>query len=247
MPSVRLDLPVRPLLWLLVAAFGLTSTGRAERGPLPYQRLGVANGCFVESVALLDSFAETAGPDTWSRLLRWGASKDDEEVTGHAVAVVESGSALWCWDVNFGWKKLPTPLDQKDQVEAVSPQLTARYPDISPRFPELLQEFSQAPDPAPPGVPQTDVSAVRDAGIAAAALGRHRPVNAVQFTYGLDGEATVSGAVIFAYNGRMFVYTPDKGTFGSRARGSVHNARLVAEMLRRIFPGARSVEPLPAG
>jgi hypothetical protein len=44
----------------------------------------------------------------------------------------------------------------------------------------------------------------------------------------------------------MFIYTPTKGTFASRARGSIHNVRVVGEMLRRLFPGARNVTGLAA-
>jgi len=232
----------------LAFALGAAALPAAEAPPLRHERLGVANGCFVESVALLDDFTEANGSDHWSRLLRWGAEKDDEEVTGHAVAVCESGGAIWCWDVNFGWKRLATSPEAKDTVEAVSPAITARYPDISPRYPMFLQEFAQEPDPAPPSeVIQTENPEVHDVSVAAAALARHRPVNAVQFAYGTDGAEAVGAALIFEYNGRIFIYTPGKGTFASRARGSVHNVRLVAEMLRRLYPGARAVRPIAAG
>jgi len=220
-------------------------TCAAEGPPLSHERLGVSNGCFVESVALIDSFNESFGSDGWARLLRWGAQKDDEDVQGHAVAVCESDGKLWCWDVNFGWKELKNPITEKEQAELISPALTARYPQISPKYPMYLEEFVQSPDPTPPQpVLETDNNAVRDASVAAAALAKHRPVYAVKFLYGVDGSESESAAVIFEYNGRIFIYAPDKGTYPSRVRGTVRNARVVAEMLRRLFPGARAIQPI---
>ncbi|MCX6956487.1 MAG: hypothetical protein NTV51_30510, partial [Verrucomicrobia bacterium] len=59
----------------------------AEKPPLPHAPMGVANGCFVESVALLDEWQEKVGTGSWSRLLRWGAKEEEEVVAGHAVAI----------------------------------------------------------------------------------------------------------------------------------------------------------------
>ena len=115
-------------LALLVAMAATALPLAAEGPPLAHERLGVSNGCFVESVALIDSFNETFGSDGWARLLKWGAQKDDEDVQGHAVAVCQSDGKLWCWDVNFGWRELKNSVDEKEQAELISPALTVCYP-----------------------------------------------------------------------------------------------------------------------
>ena len=61
----------------------------AEKAPPGHVPMAVANGCFVESVALLDAWPEMAGAESWAKLLRWGAKEEEEVVAGHAVAVVE--------------------------------------------------------------------------------------------------------------------------------------------------------------
>src|SRR5690606_4174311 len=53
---------------LLLSVSGM----RAAVGPFPHERMGVANGCFVESVAFGDDLREREGEGVWYRLLQWG-------------------------------------------------------------------------------------------------------------------------------------------------------------------------------
>ena len=99
-----------------------------EKPPLQHAMLGVANGCFVETVAFLDRWNETQGAEAWSRLLQWGAREDEEVVMGHAVGFCESRGALWSWDSNFGWTKLQVGLEQRDNAAAVAAPVLKRYP-----------------------------------------------------------------------------------------------------------------------
>ena len=46
--------------------------GAAEKPPFAHAPMGVANGCFVESVAMLDAWQETMGAEAWAKMLRWG-------------------------------------------------------------------------------------------------------------------------------------------------------------------------------
>ena len=55
----------------------------AERLPLPHAMMG-ANGCFVESVAILEHWQEAKGGNARARLLQSGAKADGETVAGHA-------------------------------------------------------------------------------------------------------------------------------------------------------------------
>ncbi len=85
----------------------------AERLPLPHAMMG-ANGCFVESVAILEHWQEAKGGNARARLLQSGAKADGETVAGHAVSVCEVQGALWCWDINFGWSKLTLDPTQRE-------------------------------------------------------------------------------------------------------------------------------------
>jgi len=211
---------------------------------LPHGQIGLENGCFVESVVLADAFTEAYGADAWVRVLRWGAEKDSETVTGHAVAVCEARGALWCWDVNFGWKRLEVADADKGEVAKVSPEILARYPGVLPRYPVYFAPLAQEPDPSPPSSVSSPIGAVQQADQCALALSRHRPVYAVTFTHGEPDSPVSSAAVFFAYNGQICVYCPENGTVACRARGSIRNARLVSEVLHRLFPGARDIRPL---
>ena len=107
--------------------------------------MGVANGCFVESVAFLDRWHERFGGEAWARMLQWGAKEEEEVVAGHAVAVCEAKGKLWCWDINFGWKPVPAESAQREKVETVATSILARYPKISAYFPNYRFDFPQAP------------------------------------------------------------------------------------------------------
>lgn len=222
---------------LTVAAVGLAAPP-AEKPPLQHAMMGVANGCFVESVAFLDHWQEAQGVDAWARLLQWGAREEDEIVAGHAVAVCEARGALWSWDINFGWSKLPIELAQRDAAEIVAVPLTKRYPRIAAQFPTYRRDFPQSPSANPP-VEQFAAAntALRDATIVGARLAKQRPVNVVRFSYGEDAAKRESAAVVFVFNGRYCVYVPEVGTIPFRVRTGVENLHVIQELLRRRFPG----------
>lgn len=225
----------------LLAAAGL----RAAPGPFVFAKIGVANGCFVESVAFGDDLRARAGDDVWYRLLQWGAKEADEVVAGHAVMVFEHREKLWSYDINHGFTALDAGVAQREDVALVARQVTAPYVGkITPRYPTYREDFPQQADPTPP-VPSEDVEDrdVRDAGLVAVRLAKHRPVTLVEFDYPKDGGTRRAAAVAFVYNGRMCVYTPAAGTVPFRVRAlSVENTRQLQELLRRIYPGASNLK-----
>ncbi|MEZ0217581.1 MAG: hypothetical protein ACAH89_10635 [Rariglobus sp.] len=208
--------------------------------PFPYARMGVANGCFVESVAFGDALRTRLGGETWYRILQWGAKDEDEVVAGHAVLVFQTLGQLWSYDINYGLNALETPVTNRDNVAAVAKEATAPYVEkITPRFPLYREDFPQTPDAKPPaefdGVVEKDL---RDAGLVAGRLAKYRPVALVEFTYPTDGVPQRGAAVAFVYSGRLCVYSPAYGTVPFRARAlNVDNLRQLQEMLRRIHPG----------
>lgn len=217
----------------------------AENIPLRHEMLGVANGCFVETVVFLDRWAEVNGPDAWARLLQWGAREDEEVVMGHAVAICEVRGALWCWDGNFGWMKLAIDAAQRDAAEVVAVPVWKKYPKVSARFPLYRADFPQVPASVMPVAQLTNSSAaIRDASIVAAHLAKRRPVNAVRFYYRAGEEKRESAAAVFVFHGRYCVYVPEIGTVPFRVRGDVANLRLIQDLLRRGFPGVTGLEKL---
>ncbi|HEY5078198.1 MAG TPA: hypothetical protein VII43_00060, partial [Opitutaceae bacterium] len=210
----------------------------AEKPLFAYQRLWVANGCFVESVACYDAFHEAFGGEGWARVLQWGSREDEVMVAGHAVAVFESDGVLWCWDVNHGWMRLSVPADERDDAAAVSAPVVANYPRLTAVYPMMAEDGAQAPAAGPPGAePDAGDEGSRDASQAALRLARHRPVNLIEVTQVQDGVTRTSEAVVFAFGGRMCLYAPASGTTTFRTRSSVWNVRLILEMARRVFPG----------
>jgi hypothetical protein len=222
---------------VLAVAFLIAGILRAaEAPPVVHAAMGVPNGCFVETVALLDDYAAAAGPGAWARLLQWGATEEDEAVAGHAVAVVESRGKLWCWDVNFGWSSLAIPPARREEVATVAAPLTARYPAISPRSPAYRFDFPQAPDGA---ARPAAVGADGPAKTVAARLAKHRPVNLVEFTYTENGAPRRGAAVVFLFHGRYCIYSPEKGTVPFlRGTGSVQLLARITASLRRMYAGA---------
>lgn len=226
-------------------ALALGAAAPAEKPPLRHEMMGVANGCFVETVAFLDHWQESFGSESWARLLQWGAKEEEEVVTGHAVAVCEARGKLWCWDINYGWKPVPAALAQRDQPEAVAPSILARYPRVSGRFPTYRHDFPQAPAAAPPIADPAHANAsVRDASIVGERLARVRPVNVVRFTHGGADDRRESAAAVFVFHGRYCIYVPELGTTPFRTRGSVENLRLIQQCLQRLLPGASGVKKL---
>lgn len=224
---MRLTLGI--LAWLTVAV-----VRAAEAPPLAHQAMGVPNGCFVETVALLDEFADAAGGSAWGRMLQWGATEQDEVVAGHAVAVVESRGKLWCWDVNFGWSALAIPTAQREEAAVVAVPLTARYPGISPKWPSYRFDFPQKSEAAAKLPP----AAAGPATTVAAHLAGHRPVNLVEFSYVENGVPKKGAAVIFLFHGRYCIYTPEKGTVPFlRGPGGIRAIPTILACLRRIHTG----------
>jgi len=238
---------------MVLAVAGSVAVPRAahaqtrERPPVHYEPMRVANGCFVESVACFDLFRESAGEDAWARVLQWGAQDAEVMVAGHAVAIVESSDRLWCFDINHGWSPLPVDPVQRDAAEAVAAPVISKYPRITAFYPVLWSDSVQPPG-TPYSEPASSEEVAHDAGLVAARLSRHRPVNLVEFSVPENGESRTSEAVVFVFGGRMCVYAPEKGTVIFRApRTTVGNIRLVQEMLRRMFSGPERVRTLPAG
>lgn len=239
--SVRIT--ARFVLGLVGATLALRGAP-AEKPPLAHTMMGVANGCFVETVAFLDRWKEVQG-DAWARLLQWGAREDAEVVMGHAVAICEARGALWSWDINHGWHKLPVDAAQREAVETIAAPVLKRYPKVAARYPTYRHDFPQAPAAAAPVAQVGNANpALRDASLVGAALARHRPVNVVRFTYGTGEASRESAAVVFVFHGRYCVYVPEIGTVPFRVRTSVENIRMIQELLRRAFPGVTGVRKL---
>jgi hypothetical protein len=237
---------VKSVVKLLLACFAIAPLTRAaERPPMQHELMGVANGCFVESVAFLDAWHEKMGADAWAKMLRWGAREEDEVVAGHAVAVCEARGKLWCYDINFGWSTLAVDAAQRESVEAVVTPIVAKYPRIKAQFPSYFFDFPQEPAGAAPAAQLANLNpAVRDVTIVAERLARHRPVNAVKFTWGTGEEKHESAVAVFLYYGRFCVYSPENGTVPFRERAGVENLRVLRLALLRMFPGARDLAKL---
>lgn len=236
---------IRGGMFLIASVFAGLTFAADEKPPFRYEMMSVANGCFVETVALLDFWQERFGNEAWARLMQWGAKEEEEVVIGHAVAVGEHRGRLWCWDINFGWRPVPIDPAQREQAEIVAAPILQRYPRITGRFPLYRVDFPQAADPTPPTAqPSHENPAIRDASIVGERLARRRPVNVVRFTVGSGESKHESAAVIFVFHGRYCIYTPETGTVPFRVRGSVENLRLIQEALRRLVPGAGELRKL---
>jgi len=172
----------------------------AERPPFRYETMGVANGCFVESVACYDAYHEKFGEGGWVRVLQWGAKEDEVMVAGHAVAVFETAGVLWCWDVNFGWTPLSIALSERENAALVAAPIVAKYPRVTALYPILWDGGIQVPDAGPQGAAAaTEAEGAQYARIVATRLARHRPVNLVEFTQSGDGEPRTREAVVFVF------------------------------------------------
>jgi hypothetical protein len=236
---------LRILFLLSVASVAPLSGAPAEKPPLQHAMMGVRNGCFVETVAFLDRWSEVHGAEAWARLLQWGAREDEEVVMGHAVGICETRGALWSWDSNFGWARLPLDASAREKPDVVIVPVLKRYPRITGRFPTYRHDFPQTPRASPPAPQLTNPNtAVRDASIVAAHLGKRRPVNAVVFSYGPEEAKRETAAAVFVFHGRYCVYVPELGTVPFRVRGDVANLRLIQELLRRGLPGVTGLRKL---
>lgn len=230
------------LAWEAIAA---TPKRAPEKPPLQHAMMAVANGCFVETVAFLDHWKEVQGGDAWARLLQWGAREEEEAVMGHAVAICEAGGALWAWDINHGWGKLPVDATQRDNVELVAAPVLKKYPRTKAQFPTYRFDFPQTVSGARPVAQFAHANySLRDASIVGERLAKHRPVNVVRFTYQAGQEKRESAVAVFVFHGRYCVYSPEFGTIPFRVRAGVENLRIIQELLRRVFGGVSGVAKL---
>lgn len=238
---------------ILAAFFALLAWNRAPaagvKPPFVYEPLGVANGCFVESVCFYDRYEELFGPDQWARVLQWGAKDGEMFTTGHAVTVFELEGRLWAWDINFGFLPLDVPLDSREDIAKVTPPILAKYPGIVPQYPLYFLDLAQKPEEHPPEVLATNEDpAFRDATVAGARLAAHRPVNIVEFSYLQNGEKRQSAAAVFVFGSRVCVYFPERGTYpfilGQR---SILNLWQLRYAFDRVYPGASSLKSLNYG
>jgi hypothetical protein len=219
----------------------------ALKPPFAHETLGAGNDCVVESVYFYDHFKEVCGADSWVRVLQWGAKENDEVVTGHAVAVFEWQGQLWAWDINFGFMPLDVPPESKENIALVMAPIVARYPNIQPYFPMYRQDFSQQPEANLPEVLATnDVQAIREATLAGARLGAHRPVNVLQFSCpDSSGAMQQSAAVAFIFNGQVLIYFPEIGTYRFRFPYlTVLNMQQLQWAVHRVIPGASGLHSL---
>jgi hypothetical protein len=232
-------------LIVMLAATAI-ARGAADKPPLAHEMMGVANGCFVESVAFLDHWQDAFGTDAWARMLQWGAKEEDEVVAGHAVAVCEARGKLWCWDINFGWKPVAVDAAQREDAGVVARPIVARYPSVTARFPLYRSDFPQTPAAAAPvAQPAAENSSIRDATLVGERLARHRPVNVVRFDRPAGEGKSEGAAVVFMFHGRYCIYVPELGTTPFvRIRGSVENLRLLQQALNRLVPGVTGVRKL---
>jgi hypothetical protein len=238
---------IHGIVWLaLFFLVRLPAPAAGVKPPFAHEPLGVANGCFVESVCLYDHFQEIHGPDAWVRVLQWGAKEDEQVVAGHAVAVFELEGRLWAWDINFGFRPLEVPPESREDVGRVAAPVLARYPGIVPLYPIYRYDFSQPPEEHPPEVLAThEVPAFRDATRAGARLAAHRPVNVVQFSYVRDGQTLQSAAAVFIFNGRVCIYFPERGTIPFIMEYlSILNLRQLQQAVHREYPGAFALKSL---
>ena len=221
----------------------------AVKPPFIYEPLGVANGCFVESVCFYDHYQELFGSDQWIRVLRWGAKEGETLTDGHAVAVFELEGRLWAWDINFGFLPLDVPLDAREDIARVTPPILAKYPGIVPQYPLYFLDLKQPPETHAPEVMSTNENlAFRDATVAAARLAEHRPVNVVQFSYVENGETKQSVAAVFIFGSRVCVYFPERGTYPFiLAQRSILNLWQLRYAFERVYPGASSLKSLNYG
>jgi hypothetical protein len=124
----------------------------------------------------------------------------------------------------------------------------AKYPGIVPQYP--LYRYDAAPQKPEMNLPEVlathEVAAFRDATLAGARLGAHRPVNVVQFSY-VDGTGTTfqSAAAVFIFNGKVCIYFPERGTYPFiLLHVTVFNLRQLQQAFRKVYPGAFDLKSL---
>jgi trehalose utilization protein len=143
---------------------------------------------------------------------------------------------------------LDVPLDFRDDLARVASPIVAKYPGIVPQYPLYRYEVApQQPEAHLPEVLATsEVAAFRDATLAGARLGLHRPVNVMQFSY-VDGSGATlpSAATVFIFNGKVCIYFPEHGTYPFNFPNlTIYNLPQLQWAIRKVYPGAFDLKSL---
>ncbi len=219
----------------------------ASSPPRGYLPLKVRNSCFVESVNFYDFYRQKklGGPDGWAQVLQWGVRKEDFTVKGgHAVTVFVLHNELYVYDINFGVIALKTPVAQKFDVNAVTPEIFVGYPQLKSVLAHYEEDFEPHPEGNSPDYsarPTTDE--LHDALKVATRLGGVRPVRVVEFTR-LEGAIIRPYAVtVFMFGNKLCLYSPSSGTrVVDRPLVGVEDFNLVKSVVMESFPGAANVQ-----
>jgi hypothetical protein len=219
---------------------------RAMSDPFAFEALPVPHGCFVDAVRFFDAYhrgplAGAPGHGGWAKILQWGAREDFSIGPGHAMTVFVWQDRLHAFDGTGGFVALDLPAEAGAALERVGPPLFARYPQFDPVLPHYLDDRWLSPGTGVlrTGRPGND-AAWRHAERVAEALGQHRRVHLVRFTYRQGGEERASAAAVFLFQHRLCLYLPELGTMVTRVPvPSVDNLPLIESRLRRAL-GAES-------
>ena len=229
------------------AGVAADANGVPIKAPFYYEPMNVRNACFVESVRLYDRFRErrVGGAEGWVRVLQWGHRESYTKVgLGHAVAVFTWNGRLWTYDINHAFTQLAVPIDRREDLTDVTPEIFARYPKQVPVLATYREEgFQRERTQVPEYLFYHANQDVRDATKVAAELGRVRPVKVVEFKFTENGQLKTGAAAAFLFGNRPCLYVPAKGTQIGRLRViSMDNLKLVAVMLKQLYPNATDIQ-----
>lgn len=217
--------------------------------PFDYTPLKVPNSCFVESVHFYDEYLanKRGGAEGWVRVLQWG--NDDGRYLsigdGHAVAVCRSGDVLWMYDINHGFVPLLVPVERRNDVTDVGPEIFGKYPQFKPMYVSYREDLMPSRPGNIPAYLSGNMNAdVRNATKVASELGQRRVVRVLGFNYpdSRTGQVRTGAAALFAFGQRLCIYFPSKGTHLSRLyAGSLDDLVAAAKIIRAVYPGAGDV------
>ncbi len=240
---------------LCAGAGAVAGAPRAEKTPFKFDRLEVANSCFVDSVRFADLYlgGREAKGSRWVRVLRWGNLGDDDSAgSGHAVAVFQWRGALFVYDINFGVRKLSVPTARREDRREIEAAVFSLYPQFRQTGAALLDDSWTTRRPALRGADDGPVTpAYRDGYRAAKILSKRREVRLVRFSYrDARGARRESAAAVFLYGRRLCLYIPEHGTVVQKqVLPSIDDDPLIREQLRRCFGAGAEVrieDPKPA-
>lgn len=218
--------------------------------PFYYEPLGVRNSCLVESVHFYDLYRKKVGEGGWVRVLQWGIREGDFRISaGHAVAVYVADGKLFGYDINFGFWELGLPVEKRTDLTEVAPRVERHYPQYRTAYERYREDRVFYTPPKPPEFLFYHKNPdIRDATRVASELGRFRNVRVVEFDFEENGVNVVSAAVAFVFDARLCVYFPRQGTHVTgEIVHDVKNASTVEAVIRRAYPGTRSIRPAPGG